>query len=176
MNMEITRIAITGFMASGKTSVAKALGELVGVSAIDLDAAVAKREEQEVPLIFHEKGEEYFRAVESECLSEVLNLNDHLIVSLGGGAWIVDSNRRLISDSGCTTVWLDTPLGVCWQRIRCDEDNAARPLVPNYFIAEKLFMQRRPVYELADIRISAGIFDSPHKIAASVKAGLEHLD
>jgi shikimate kinase len=85
---------------------------------------------------------------------------------VGGGAWTIAANRQLIADRGAFTVWLDANFELCWKRI--ESGSEIRPLAPSREIAKRLFGERRPVYELADARVTVAEGDSAAEIASKV--------
>jgi len=65
-------ISLTGFMGCGKSSVGKALSELLCCRFADLDEVIVEREGRSIPEIFAEDGEEEFRRMEKEALEGIL--------------------------------------------------------------------------------------------------------
>ena len=59
---------LIGFMGSGKTTIADALGERMDLPVIDLDEEVVKLAGREIPRIFEEEGEAGFRQKEFKAL------------------------------------------------------------------------------------------------------------
>ena len=78
-------IALCGFMTSGKTLAGEALSEKTGRKLIDLDRYIEQQEGMDMESIFREKGEPYFRKREEECLKQIVETEDDIILSLGGG-------------------------------------------------------------------------------------------
>ena len=74
------------------------------------------------------------------------------MIALGGGAWIEKANRDLIDEYGCTSIWLDTPFEICWERIAASEED--RPLGRTREEAQTRYDLRRPIYALAKIHIA----------------------
>ncbi len=142
------RIVVTGFMGVGKSTVAKCLARILGVKSIDLDRAVEAREGISVAKIIETKGEPKFRELESECLKDILAAKDIDVISLGGGAWTLENNRRLIKDQLCLSIWLEATFQHCWRNI--SQSRHPRPLANDRKIAEKLFYEREKLYCLAD--------------------------
>src|SRR5688500_2890015 len=101
------RIILTGFMGVGKTTVAKHLASLLGFERIDLDAVIAESEKRTIAEIIEAEGIEKFRQIEAANLRRILESNAK-IIALGGGAWTVEENRRLIKSYNFTTVWLES--------------------------------------------------------------------
>jgi shikimate kinase len=93
----LLHIALTGYMGSGKTRLGKALAKDMGMDFIDLDYFIEQKEALSVDSIFKEKGEIYFRALETDCIREILALNTTgIVLSLGGGAMQNDINAALL--------------------------------------------------------------------------------
>jgi shikimate kinase len=149
--MNERRIVITGFMGSGKTSVARALGQRLNCSSIDLDEEITALNELTPAELIVQQGEAAFREIETNALHQALE-HGARIIALGGGAWTIPRNRDLLAARSCLTVWLDVPFEVCWRRITTAGVN--RPLAPNRQQARALFVERRPLYRLATIRIA----------------------
>jgi shikimate kinase len=145
------KIVITGFMGSGKTRLARELARRLNLEMVDLDDRVTEREGRSPAQLIVEEGEEAFRLIESDVLRELLETEGAGVIALGGGAWIVDSNRQLIDEHDCLTVWLDVPFGLCWARIETSGED--RPLGRTREQAHTLYDRRRPVYQLAKIHV-----------------------
>jgi shikimate kinase len=166
------RIVITGFMGSGKSSVASALARLLDCDFVDLDDEISRSSGRSPGKIISEDGEETFRKIESEALLRVLE-DEVRVIALGGGAWTVPGNRELIGEFGCFTVWLDLPFEVCWSRIAAA--GVHRPLAPEREQASRLYEQRRLMYSLAELHLKAD--DSTHspKLAIEIVASLDSV-
>mgnify|MGYP001325743928 CR=1 FL=1 len=78
------KIYLVGFMASGKSTIARALAARLRWQAEDIDELVERRERRTIPEIFAQQGEAYFRSVEREIL-RVLQPLRHVVVATGGG-------------------------------------------------------------------------------------------
>ena len=159
------RIVITGFMAAGKTTVAKALARHLNCQMIDLDEIIIEREKRDIPALMRDEGEARFRGAETLALRVVLRNKMWRIIALGGGAWTIESNRALIAEHGCFTVWLDASFELCWKRITSEEDT--RPLAPDRRSAHRLYDERRPLYELAALRVFVDD-KNPDEIASEI--------
>lgn len=141
------RIVLTGFMGVGKTTVAKHLASMLECERIDLDAVITESERRSIAEIIEQVGIEKFREIETANLRRILEENAR-IIALGGGAWTVEENRRLIKARNFTTVWLESTFEHCWLNISASK--RVRPLARNKSDARRLFEERQKVYCLAD--------------------------
>lgn len=172
--MGTKQIVIIGFMGTGKTTVAQELARQLDRQVVDLDTVITQRELRGPKEIIEQDGENSFREIEAKLLREVLLAGDTCVIAVGGGAWTIAENRKLIAEQRALTVWLDAPFELCWKRISHGPE--ARPLAPSYEIAAKLYNVRRPLYELADSRITVSEHERVEDIAAKVAAAVARLD
>lgn len=167
-------IIITGFMGSGKTSVARGLARILGCEMLDLDHVIAERERRTAREIIEQDGEDSFREVETRILREVLKNNPTGVIALGGGAWTFERNRNLMNKHGCVTVWLDAPFELCWERILIS--GGSRPLARDEGQARMLYAERRPQYALAELPVRVVANKSTDEISAEIAARLRVPD
>ena len=144
-------IAIMGHMGSGKSLTGKILAKQLGFQHLDSDLEIIKLTNKSINQIFEEKGEQYFRSVETKILLSLIE-KKNVIISLGGGS-ILDKliRDKLIKKS--ITVFLDTSLKVLEKRLK---KSVKRPLLKNVDIKRKLKeldFNRRKYYLQADIII-----------------------
>jgi len=156
------KVYLVGFMAAGKTTVARALAKRLDWQAADIDEFIEQREHLSVADIFARHGEAYFRAVERAVLLEQMPAR-HRVVATGGGTFVDPQNRAAINSDG-VSVWLDVPLERAIARMPAD---GRRPLAADRAEFERLFRARRDAYQLAHVRLDAG--------RASVDALVEQL-
>jgi len=151
-------IVITGFMGCGKSRVARELARRRNVLMVDLDEWITTRVGRSPAQLIDEDGERAFREIETNALRELLQSGTAGVIALGGGAWIEEVNRELIDQYGCTSIWLDTPFEICWERIATSAED--RPLGRTREEAEARYQRRKPVYRLAKIHIQVGAEES----------------
>jgi shikimate kinase len=144
-------IVITGFMGCGKSKIARSLARRLDVPVVDLDDLITARHGRTPAQLITEDGEPAFRTIETNTLRETLKTIPAGVIALGGGAWIEETNRDLINQHRCLSVWLDVPFEVCWARIETSEED--RPLGRTREQALKLYQSRKPIYQLAAIHI-----------------------
>ena len=97
-------IFLTGYRATGKTSVAQLVADQLGLEAIDADVFLESEARMTIAEIFEAEGEQGFRERESSVVHQLAQ-RDELVVALGGGAIVREENRRAIQGRG-VTVWL----------------------------------------------------------------------
>jgi len=142
------RIALTGFMGVGKSSVARHLSSIAKCDRLDLDAFIEKNTGRSIAEIITNDGEPAYRIIESENLVKALRQTDARILSLGGGTWTIPGNRDLLVEDRVITVWLESTFDHCWTNI--SKSRKERPLAKNKEAAKQLFNSRQSVYCLAD--------------------------
>ncbi len=172
MSGKLQTIVLTGFMGAGKTTVAASLARQLNCRAVDLDAYISQREGRSVPALIREEGEARFRELETAILREVLESNEACVVSLGGGAWALERNRALVAERECITIWLDASFTLCWQRITRAR-HQERPLASTRQATRQLYDARRPLYQLAALRIDVNAGRSAYKVAAEIIEALQ---
>ena len=145
------KIYLVGFMAAGKTTVARAMAARLGWRAEDVDELIEARERLTVADIFVRHGEPYFRAAEREMIRLLLPLR-HAVVATGGGTFMDPDTRQTLNLDGAT-VWLDVPFDVLVGRLPAD---GRRPLAADRQQLERLYAVRQAAYAQAHVRIEAG--------------------
>ena len=165
-----TRVALTGFMGVGKSSVARHLAQLLNCDRLDLDSFIEEHEGRKIHEIINENGLPYYRKLESENLLRAVTEIDAQILSHGGGTWTEESNRKLLKERGITSVWLESSFQHCWRNIRMSKKE--RPLARNKVAARALFDERQKLYALADwhfiIRPEFNSYDIAMQIADQI--------
>ncbi len=163
-------VVLVGMMGAGKTAVGRAVAARLGVPFLDSDAEIEAAANLSVPEIFERDGEAFFRKRESEVIARLLK-QERCILSTGGGAFLAESNRDMISRDG-VSLWLNADLPLLWQRVRHKE---SRPLLrtPNpYATLAEIYRARVPVYEKADISVICQPSFSIEAMASRVIAAL----
>ncbi len=148
--MKADKIYLVGFMAAGKSTVARILSRRLGWRCDDIDELIESRENRTVSSIFARHGEAYFRRVEREVLVDLLPAR-HVVVATGGGTFVDPDNRARINRDGAS-VWLDVPLAQIIARLPSDD---RRPLALDREQFERLYHMRRLAYDHAHLRLDA---------------------
>ncbi len=147
----VKNLTLTGMMGSGKSTIGKILAKSLKYSFIDVDKAIEQEEGTSINLIFKNKGEKYFRNIESIItLSELKKSNS--VISLGGGAFLNNSIRKSTKKFS-VSFWLDVPIDELIKRLRKSKH---RPLLFNQNNSDaikKIYFDRKKIYNMADFRI-----------------------
>lgn len=158
-------IVLTGFMGTGKTEVGRELARLLGMSLLDADEEIVKAEGMPITEIFRQKGEPYFRDLETKIIRE-LSKRRNAVISTGGGAVLRQENINALREDGIIVLLTASPETILK---RTEHDNS-RPLLqvddPLKKIKE-LLNARMPYYMKADIIIDTE-GKTPLKIAEEI--------
>ncbi len=100
----VDRVILTGFMASGKTSVGRALADRLEWDFLDFDEEIERREGRSIADIFRDPGEPHFRAWEARLTDEVADRRG--IVLAPGGGWVTQPALVQRLRPGSLIVWL----------------------------------------------------------------------
>lgn len=146
-------IMLIGFMGVGKSTISKELSKKFDMPEIDMDVMIVEKEDKSINDIFAEKGEEYFRKVETECLIDIQK-NKGYIVSCGGGVVVKDENINHMKNGGIILFLTATPETI-YNRVKDDD---SRPILKdnkNVEFIEQLMNKRKDRYlAVADIVVS----------------------
>jgi shikimate kinase/3-dehydroquinate synthase len=142
-------ITLTGFMGSGKSSVARAVATKLGWEAVDGDDVVEQREGAQAGALIDTHGEPAFRRMEAATYASLAD-KARVVIASGGGAPTFAETRREIAKAGLV-VHLDATFEACAERIRAQVPSIRRPLFDdNPDGARELLERRKTVYKLAD--------------------------
>ena len=163
--MNRKNIILCGFMGCGKSTVGTLLAKKAGMSFVDLDTYIEKKENKTVSEIFAENGEAYFRQAERKAAEE-LSQKKGLVIAAGGGTLVYKENEETLRKTG-KVVLLDIPVEKVAERLKND---TTRPLLnrPDKEKAMKeLYESRMPVYRAAaDYTVDAD--NSPMKVCMDI--------
>jgi len=151
------RIALTGFMGTGKTVVGRRLAERLGLAFIDLDDLIQEEAGMGIPEIFASEGEAGFRRRERALIAAIANRED-VVLATGGGAVLDPENVRILKTEG-VLVCLQAEPRTILERIGRD---ASRPLLQTSDRMARirdLLEQRATAYAAADLTVETSRLD-----------------
>jgi shikimate kinase len=170
-------IAITGFMAAGKSSVGRSLAWLLKRRCVDLDAEIEDHCRRSIREIFLQQGEAEFRAIEADVLRTLLdNVDGPVVIALGGGTFVQPQNAELLRSRGAHVIFLDVAIEKLLRRCTAaDAMQNPRPLAEDEATLRNLHAQRIPFYRRADTVVN-GTDKTPEQIALEIAQALNLLD
>lgn len=164
------KIVLAGFMGAGKSTAGRALAARLDLPFADLDAEIAAAAGAPVPAIFAARGEEGFRALETEVAARLLARPGSEVVASGGGFPCREENRALVRASNALVLHLEAPFETLWGRIA---GAGGRPLARSREETEALFRRRAPVYrDFCDFAVPTSDAAPPEAVAAALAAAL----
>jgi len=165
LKYSFVNITLIGMPGCGKSTVSKEISSIESRSLRDIDALIVEKEGTDIPTIFKEKGEGYFRGVEAEICQKVCKEKGQVIAT-GGGAILRKENREIIK-SNSVVVFIESDISTL--------DTDGRPLSKDISTLKKMYKERLHLYEeTADIKVK--LLDTPTQTAESIiKAVKEFL-
>jgi shikimate kinase len=151
-NRVIRNVALIGFMGTGKTSVGRALAELLGFRFVDTDELIETRARKRVAEIFAQDGEAAFRRLEESVVSELAGL-DKVMIATGGGLPTRQANLDALKTHALVVCLWASPEKI-FERVGTQSH---RPLlnVPDPLgRIRQLLEERTPFYKQADVMIA----------------------
>lgn len=161
---------LIGMMGSGKTTIGKLLAKKLGYYFFDTDDLIVKASGKSISEIFEKEGEDAFRELETQVLSEI-SAYKNLVIATGGGIVIRRKNWSYLHHG--VILWLDVPVAELYHRLK--EDNT-RPLLQEPDPLEKLktiLQTRESLYQQADVRLTISKRETPEIIAQSAIREIE---
>lgn len=123
MQQKSKNIILTGMMGSGKTSVGLELAKILECDFFDLDEIIEKKYGK-ITQIFKDKGENYFREIETSELKNFKN-NGAFVLSTGGGAVLKEENLEILKSLG-EVFYLSADAKTIYDRVK---EQTQRPLL-----------------------------------------------
>ncbi len=124
-------VILTGFSYTGKTRVSQLVARRLGWELVDTDDEIVRLAGKPIPDIFAQDGEEHFRKLEHQALTDVCRRSG-IVISTGGGIIMAAENRRIMRESG-VMVCLEAEPETIYNRLMIDSKESGgkviRPLL-----------------------------------------------
>ena len=130
-------IVLIGMPTSGKSTVAKIIGDKLSRQALDTDTIVEESKKTTISDIFLAEGESVFRDCESEAVALVSKKNG-TVIATGGGAVLRSENVDMLKQNG-VLFFIDRPF-------ECLIPTADRPLAADVEAIKKRYAERYKIY------------------------------
>lgn len=161
---ERTNIVLIGMPGSGKSSIGRAAADLLGREFVDSDEEIEKKAGLHPSEIIASRGENAFREIETEVLSELGKVGGR-VISCGGGVVVREENYRHLKQNG-DIFYI--------KRALSSLAGEGRPLSRGAGAIERLYAARREKYErFADFEIenNKSVEAAAKKIAQNFASG-----
>ena len=144
-------ITFCGMMGSGKSLIGKKFAKIIDFNFLDTDSFIEKKTGKSISQIFTESGENFFRELEENYISKILEKKNY-VFSLGGGV-MNNLNLRNIIKRNSYNIYLEVEINILSKRL---ESSKNRPLINDKNIKDKLnelMNKRKNFYKEADLTI-----------------------
>jgi shikimate kinase/3-dehydroquinate synthase len=138
----LEKLVVIGFMAAGKSTLARHAAERLDWPLADADHVLQERLGEPIPEFFDREGEDAFRTRERDVVLELLGSEGPAVVALGGGAVETDAIRTALA--GQVVIHVDVDVDTAWAR--AEQSSTKRPLARDRGMFESLYERRRPLY------------------------------
>ena len=162
-------IYFVGFMGTGKSRVGKEIAYFLDWPFLDTDDLIEEKAGKTISEIFSGQGEQVFRNLESEVITQISKTREQ-VVALGGGAILRPENWEILTHTG-VTIALYADVETLFHRIH---KRTHRPLMSSYTDDElhqrisSLLAQRKPLYDQADFSFCSTRDVTPKTLAKQI--------
>lgn len=117
-----SNIILIGMPGCGKTTIGEDLAKKLDYDFCDLDQHIVEKEKMTIDEMF-EKGEDYFRDIESSGVKDICKW-ENTVIATGGGVVKRQENIDILKENGFI-IFIDRPI----ENIISDVDTDTRPLL-----------------------------------------------
>jgi len=163
----LQRIALTGFMGAGKSTVGQLLAQRLNWRFVDADDEIETAAGATIAAIFAHQGELRFRELEHKTIRRLAN-SDRVVLALGGGAIEDHRTRGLLLEADATLlIHLEATLETVL--LRCQGTETLRPILQDEANLEARYNRRLPLYRQSHLTIGVDSL-SPDAVVDAVLA------
>jgi shikimate kinase len=149
MKFQKEKIILTGYRATGKSSIGKILADMLGFGFLDTDQAIEKRQGESIAEMVDRGGWDLFRRKEEDMLVELAG-SKNKVIATGGGS-VMHENAWTKLRQNALTVWLVADVKTICQRLAADSDSDdQRPALTEMGTMDEIAMvlkERQPLYQ-----------------------------
>ncbi|HET7900958.1 MAG TPA: shikimate kinase [Candidatus Nanopelagicales bacterium] len=165
------RVLLVGMMASGKSTVGRALSAQTGWPYVDNDELVARLAGQATPDVAAVRGPDALHLLEGLVVEEILAMEPPVVAGIPGSAVVTDTTRQQLREGGFV-VWLRARMETLAARVG---DGASRPFFAGHDVLEtlkRLNEGREPLYAAAAHLVVDVDDRTPDDVATLIRAAL----
>jgi shikimate kinase len=160
-------IVLIGYRGTGKSTVAKILGQRLKRTVISTDAEIVKEAGQSIPLIVEQFGWDHFRVLETQ-MCQKLTGQDNLVIDTGGGLILKEENVKILKANG-KIFWLTAMVETIVSRISGDTQRPSLSGTKSFVEEiEEILTERTPKYQAAADHVIPTDQISPEQIAGTI--------
>ena len=160
------KLIITGFMATGKSSVGPMVARRLGWEFVDVDSLIVARAGKPIAQIFTDEGETEFRKLERDAVAHLTSDRRRCphchgphpeVISTGGGALVDESNCAALKRVGVIVCLTARPEVIA---TRVERSKTRRPKLtegdkPTLDRIKELMAERADAYARSDVQLDA---------------------
>ncbi len=162
-------IVLIGYRGTGKSTVAKLLGQRLGRNVVSTDAEVIAKAQLPIPEIVEKYGWDHFRGIETE-ICQALSHQDGLVIDTGGGAILKEPNVIALK-TNAVTFWLTAEIATIVSRIGGDTQRPSLSGTKTFIEEiEEILKERTPKYQVAADHVIPTDHSSPEQVVDAILA------
>lgn len=160
-------IILIGYRGTGKSRVAKILGQRLKRTVMSTDTEIVKEAGQSIPQIVEQFGWDHFRELETQ-MCRKLQDQTNLVIDTGGGLILKEENVNILK-ANSTIFWLTAEIPTIVKRISGDTHRPSLSGTKTFVEEiEDILKERTPKYQAAANQVIPTDHNSPHQIADSI--------
>ncbi len=160
-------IVLIGYRGTGKSTVARILGERLQRTVISTDAAIVQKAGQSIPQIVEQFGWDHFRELETRMCRKLQDQTD-LVIDTGGGLILKEENVKILKAHG-KVFWLTAEVPTIVNRISGDTQRPSLSGTKSFVEEiEDILKERTPKYQSAADYTIPTDQETPESIAAHI--------
>lgn len=164
-------VILIGLPGAGKTTVGKMVAERLKGQFVDVDAIITRKTQMPVTRFFAEFGEQRFRAVEREAVTEALGGEPAILVP--GGGWAAQPANLAEVGAAAFVVYLKCMATTAAKRVQGGETRPVMAGDDPYARMRVLLQEREPFYAQADAEVKTDMRTAPQVADEVVKLARE---
>lgn len=147
------RVALVGLRGAGKSTLGSALAKELRCPFVELDREIEREAGISLSEVFLLYGQTGYRRIEHRCLERIIQSNEQMVMSVGGGI-VSESATYNVLLLNCFTVWVKASPEEHMARVVAQGD--LRPMQGNAEAMQdlnRILTAREPLYRKADVTL-----------------------
>ena len=166
----LNKIVLIGPPGAGKSSIGRSLSKEMNMPFIDSDSEIEKIAQKRISEIFVDDGEQAFRKIEVEVVSDLLK-DFSGVIALGGGAPMNAEIQSKLEKSDFPVIFIDVSISQAANRVGFNKDRPLLLINPRQQWMN-LMTERRPIYERLATNTVSSDNNKPAEVAKIIREKL----